>query len=112
MKKRVYMTKRVPVGIPNFDKLIEGGFKEKSINVVAGGAGTGKTIFSTQFLVTGALKCNEPGIYFSFEENKDKFFDDMERFGWDLGKLEKKNKFIFLQYTPEKVEEVVQSGSG
>src|SRR3989338_6735129 len=45
--------KRVPTGIPNFDTLIEGGFLKDSVNLVAGSAGSGKTIFALQFLVNG-----------------------------------------------------------
>ena len=42
---------RVPTGIPGLDKLIQGGLVKNSANLVAGGTGTGKTIFAIQFLV-------------------------------------------------------------
>jgi len=106
------MKKRIPVGVKNFDKLVEGGLYENSINLVAGGAGAGKTILSTQFLYNGAVKHKEPGVYVSFEQDKEKFFHEMSRFGWDLKKLEKDGKFIFLEYTPEKVEDAIREGSG
>ena len=44
---------RVKTGIGNLDPLINGGFKKNSTNLVAGGTGTGKTIFAIQFLMEG-----------------------------------------------------------
>ncbi len=61
---------RVPTYIPGFDSLVEGGFKEKSVNLVVGGAGTGKTIFAIQFLVDGIRKHGDTGVYITFEERK------------------------------------------
>lgn len=103
--------KRITTGIPNLDSLLKGGFKKNSVNLVAGGAGTGKTIFATQFIVEG-IKKNEIGIYITFEEKKKKFYEDMLGFGWDLEKYEKQNKFVFLEYTPEQVKKVLTEGGG
>lgn len=105
-------TRRIPVGIPGFDGMIEGGFQEKSINMVAGGSGSGKTIFAIQFLLNGALKYNEPGIFITFEEEKEQIFKNMLRFGWDLEELEKENKLIILRYSPEQVRELLAKGGG
>src|SRR3989344_4008084 len=64
--------KRIPVGIAKLDPLIRGGVIKNSINLVACGAGTGKTIFALQFLINGITKYDEPGIYITFEEKKKK----------------------------------------
>jgi circadian clock protein KaiC len=45
---------RVPTGIDGLDPLIEGGFPRGSLVLLAGNPGTGKTIFSMQFLYNGA----------------------------------------------------------
>ncbi len=103
---------RVPTGINSFDKLIDGGFKRNSINLVAGVAGSGKTIFAVQFLVNGILKYNETAIYITFEEKKEKLYEDMLEFGWDLEKYEKAGKFVFLEYTPEQVKKILIEGGG
>ncbi len=105
-------SERVPTGIPNFDKLIEGGFQKESINLVAGGAGSGKTIFAVQFLMNGIEKYNEPGMYITFEERKNKLYKDMLEFGWDLAKYEKEGKFVFLNYKPAQVKKVLVEGGG
>ncbi|MDP2907229.1 MAG: gas vesicle protein GvpD [Nanoarchaeota archaeon] len=103
--------KRVSSGIPGFDKLVQGGFKEKSINLVIGGPGSGKTIFAMMFLVEG-LKKGEPGIYVTFEEKKEKMYEDMKSFGWDIEKYEKEGLFSYLEYTPEQVKKVLIEGGG
>lgn len=103
--------KRVSSGIPGFDKLVQGGFKEKSINLVIGGPGSGKTIFAMMFLVEG-FKKGEPGIYVTFEEKKEKMYEDMKSFCWDIEKYEKEGLFSYLEYTPEQVKKVLIEGGG
>jgi len=106
-KKRI----RISSGIPGFNRLVQGGFKENSINLVVGGPGSGKTIFAVMFLIEG-LKKGEPGIYVTFEERKEKLYEDMRSFGWDLEKYEKEGKFSYLEYTPEQVKKVLVEGGG
>jgi circadian clock protein KaiC len=102
---------RVPTGIPNFDTLIEGGLEKNSTNLVIGGAGSGKSIFATQFLVNG-MKNGERCLYVTFEERKKEFYLNMLRFGWDLAEYEKKGLFFFLEYAPEKVKTMLEEGGG
>ncbi len=102
---------RVPTGIKNFDKLIQGGFDKNSTNLIIGNTGAGKSIFATQFLVEG-IKKGEKGLYITFEEEKDNFFENMSAFGWKLEKLEKKGDFVFLEYSPEKVKTMLEEGGG
>lgn len=109
--KQNSMLERVSSGIPGLDSLIEGGFVKKSINLVAGGPGSGKSIFAMQFLVDG-IKKGEAGIYITFEEKKEKFYEDMNEFGWNIEKFEKEGKFLFLEYTPEQVKKILTEGGG
>jgi len=101
---------RIPSGIKGLDKVIEGGFEKNSVILVSGGGGSGKTIFGISFLLEGIEKFDETAVYLSFEENKDKFYRHMSRFGWDLADLEKKGKFVFIKYTPEKIAKIVKGG--
>ena len=80
---------RVPTGIPGLDSLIEGGFLEGSSILVAGGAGTGKTILSTQYIYNGAAEYNEPGIYITLEEGATNLWWNMKNFHWNLTKYER-----------------------
>ena len=45
---------RIGTGIPGLDDMVEGGYPFPSTMLVAGGTGTGKTTFATQFLFEGA----------------------------------------------------------
>ena len=102
---------RIPTGISKFDEMIEGGFEKGSINLIAGGSGSGKTIFALQFLLEG-VKRGEHVLYVTFEEEKENFYRNMKDFGWDLEKAEKSGKFIFLEYSPEKVKMMLDEGGG
>lgn len=103
---------RVKTGIEGMDPLIEGGLKKESVVLIEGGAGCGKSIFCLQYILNGIEKFNENGVYISFEEEKQDFFENMLRFGWDLAKLEEEGKFAYLRYNPEQVEKVLSGGGG
>ena len=61
---------RVSTGISNLDSLIGGGLPEKTITLVSGTPGSGKTLVGLNFVVDGAAK-NEKCCYISFSEDKD-----------------------------------------
>lgn len=82
------MNKRVPTGIDGLDTLIEGGFLRGDVILVAGSSGSGKTIFSTQFIYYGAAQYGENGVYATFEEDAKTLKRNMLKFGFDLEKLE------------------------
>ncbi|MEM3834766.1 ATPase domain-containing protein [Pyrobaculum sp.] len=88
---------RVPTGIWYIDQLLQGGFRKGEIYLVAGEAGQGKTIFSLQFLKTGAELYDEPGLYITIDEpSEDVKRGVRESLGWDLEALETQNKLVFL----------------
>ncbi len=111
--KKIFKKKvdRVGTGIQGLDKMIQGGFKNESINLVAGGSGSGKSIFALQFLLEGVRK-GEKVLYVTFEEKKKEFYSNMKRLGFDLESEEKKGNFIFLEYSPEKVKMMLDEGGG
>jgi KaiC/GvpD/RAD55 family RecA-like ATPase len=92
---------RVSTGIDGLDSLIEGGFPSGSLVLLAGNPGTGKTVFSMQFLYKGAEDYGENGIYVSFAENEDTIIHNISRlFGHDLRKKEKGDgKVKILDFT-------------
>ena len=103
---------RVPTGIVEFDKMVQGGLVRKSTNLIAGSAGAGKTVFAIQYLVSGIEKYDEVAMYLTFEERKESLYDDMREFGWDLAKYEREGKFIFLHYKPEQMMKIITDGGG
>lgn len=96
---RMQMIQRMSTGISGLDELIEGGFPARRVLLVIGGPGSGKTIFAAQFLVNGALSSTGKVLYVSLEEKKDDFYREMLRFGWDLAKLEREDRFVFADGT-------------
>jgi len=103
---------RVPTGIDGLNELIEGGFEKGSSVLLVGSAGTGKTLFSLQFLYNGAIKYNEPGVFISFEEEKESLYRHSSAFGFDFEALEKKDLFRVLEYKPHQVEKLMKEGGG
>ncbi len=89
---------RIPTGIPGLDVIIGGGFTKNSIITVAGGTGSGRTTFATQFLVNGWAEGEEPGLYISFDEPKFSIFANMAPFGWDLPELDREKRVVFIEY--------------
>jgi KaiC/GvpD/RAD55 family RecA-like ATPase len=84
---------RVSTGTEGLDSLLGGGFPKGSIVLITGNPGTGKTIFSTQFLYKGAMVGRERGVYVSFAEAKDEFGQDAKSVGFDLDALSRKGLF-------------------
>lgn len=58
-----------PSGVPGVDSILDGGLPATRTTVVMGGPGCGKTMFGMQFLVNGAARHGEPGLFLSFEES-------------------------------------------
>jgi KaiC/GvpD/RAD55 family RecA-like ATPase len=88
--------KRVKTGIHGLDELLEGGIPERSVVLLTGAAGTGKTLFALNFLIEGALN-NEPGVYISLQESPQENINQMKLFGWPIDKLLKENKILMIQ---------------
>lgn len=89
---------KAPTGIDGFDEITGGGIPRGRITVVLGGPGTGKTVFSLQTLVRGALEGHEPGIFVAFEEDTRRIRENAGSFGWDLPALERKHLFFLDAY--------------
>jgi circadian clock protein KaiC len=82
------LSERVPSGIDGLDSLIEGGFLRGDVILLAGRTGSGKTIFSVQFIYNGAVKYDEAGVYATFEEDARTLKRNMLGLGFDLERLE------------------------
>ncbi|MCK5238589.1 MAG: AAA family ATPase [Candidatus Thorarchaeota archaeon] len=97
-----YSIDRVKTGIPGLDELIEGGFPRGDTILVAGKAGTGKTILANQFLYNGAILYDEPGVLVTLEESPVAIKRNMMRFGMDLDDLVKKGLLSIADLSPSK----------
>ncbi|UCD03388.1 MAG: AAA family ATPase [Candidatus Aenigmatarchaeota archaeon] len=97
---------RVSIGVPGLDEMLNGGVPRGHTVLLAGTAGTGKTIFCTHFIYTGATKYKEPGVFLSFEESPESIKSNALNFGMDFGKLENNKMTKFLRYDPYNIEDM------
>ena len=98
---------KAATGIAGFDEITGGGLPNGRTTLLLGGPGSGKTIFSLQFLVHGVRDCGEPGIFVAFEESSKRVMANAASFGWKLSEL-RANKLFFLDAQP--LSTLVQSG--
>jgi circadian clock protein KaiC len=93
--------KRASTGVKGLDEMLSGGFLPGSMVLLRGAPGTGKTSLALQFLIHGATKNNETGLFISFEEFPSALYRDAETLGWDLRGLEASNKLHMMFTSPE-----------
>lgn len=82
---------RTKTGIPGLDELLNGGIPKGSNVLVSGGAGTGKTILTTQYLYNGAVNYGEAGLFVTLEGNVKDIAWNMESFQWNIKSLQENN---------------------
>ncbi len=87
---------RLKTGIPGLDPLIQGGLQKGDFILLMGDLGTGKTVFSSQFVYNSAKLFNEKAVFATFEEDTRSLKRNMLRFGMDFDALEKEGKVKIL----------------
>ena len=85
-----YNVVRVKTGVQGLDDMLGGGVPEKSIILLCGGPGVGKTIITLQYTMA-AVKRGEPVVYVSLEEPIEKKMRNALAFGWDVAKAEEED---------------------
>ncbi len=85
---------KCPSGIRGLDDITGGGFPRGRPSLVAGAAGSGKTLLSMEFLVRGALEHGEPGVFMAFEENARELAQNVVSLGFDLADLVARKKIL------------------
>jgi len=108
--KKVFEKKQMPktpTGINGLDEITEGGLPKGRPTLICGDAGSGKTIFSIEFIVKGAMNYNEPGVFVAFEEKSEELAVNVASLGFDLNQLiaEKKIKIDHVHIDRSEIEE-------
>jgi circadian clock protein KaiC len=89
----------IKTGIEGFDKLFENGIPKGASVLVAGGAGSGKTILCLQTLAHHASQ-GKKCLYMSFEESEEHLAQHMEDFKWKPKELIKKGNLLIRRFNP------------
>ena len=87
---------RVSIGIEGLDELTNGGFPEKTVNLVSGPAGSAKSLLGMTFIHHGAKNFDEPGIYLTLEENRENLIRAMTNYGMNIEELEEQGKMYLM----------------
>ncbi|UFH52967.1 circadian clock protein KaiC [Spirosoma sp. KNUC1025] len=100
---------KTPTGITGLDEITSGGLPKGRPTLICGGTGCGKTLFSIEFIVRGALDYNEPGVFMAFEEKTEELAANVTSLGFDLNKLQQDN-LIKLDYVHVDRSEIEETG--
>lgn len=90
---------RVPTGIRGLDEMTAGGYPAGSATLVAGPAGSGKTILGLHFVADGLAR-GERCLFVSFQETERQLAVKASSFGWDLSKSLADRKLIIGAFQP------------
>lgn len=93
------LLKKVPTGIPGFDVFSEGGLPAGRTTLISGTAGSGKTIFASQFLASG-IERGQNGVFVTFEESPPMLRKNVRGFGWNIQQWETEGKWSFVDASP------------
>ena len=91
---------RLTSGIPELDTMCHGGLLARSLALVSGPTGIGKSLLTTQFTAGGAA-AGERGLLFSFEESRDQLARNAEAWGIDFRGLEEQGNLLVVARAPE-----------
>jgi len=100
---------KTKTGISGLDEITLGGIPTGRPTLICGGPGCGKTLFSIEFLVNGATRFNEPGVFITFEEKTEELTTNVASLGFDLDKLQKEKK-LRLDYVRIERSEIEETG--
>lgn len=100
---------KAPTGIQGLDEITNGGLPRGRPTLICGGAGSGKTLLATSFLVNGAEQFDEAGVLMTFEENGEEIASDVASLGFDLPALVAAGK-LFIDYVRIERSEIEETG--
>lgn len=89
-------TVRASFGLPELDKILEGGLPEKSTTLLAGSTGVGKTLLSLHFCAHGAA-LGEPSLLVTYSEPVQRLVARARKIGLEVAPLCKDGS-LHLEY--------------
>lgn len=95
---------KCPTGIRGLDDITGGGLPRGRSTLVCGGAGSGKTLLAMEFIVRGIRDYDEPGVFVSFEEDRDELVQNVASLGFDIQTLIQDNQLAINHIRIERAE--------
>ncbi len=108
-KTKPEVLEKAPTGIKGFDEITGGGLPKGRTTLVCGGPGCGKTLLATEFLVNGALRYGEPGVFIAFEETEDDLAKNVASLGINMRELVAEGQ-LFVDYVYIERSEIEEAG--
>lgn len=102
--KKTSVLEKTLTGIRGFDEITNGGLPKGRPALIAGKAGSGKTLFGMEFLARGVMQYNEPGVLMTFEERPDDLIKNFASLGFDLQELIDRKKLVIDYVSIERAE--------
>jgi circadian clock protein KaiC len=96
-------------GINGLDDITYGGLPKGRPTLITGSAGSGKTLMAMEFLIKGARRYGEPGVFMAFEETEEELAKNFASLGFDLDDLIAENKLI-VDYVYIDSSEIEETG--
>lgn len=91
--------RKLPTGMAGFDHVSMGGLLARRATVVAGQAGSAKTVFAAQFLAEGVRR-GQPGVFVTLEEPAVDLRANLGTLGWDVPAWEAAGDWRFVDASP------------
>lgn len=104
-----YELPKAPTGIQGLDEITYGGLPKGRPTLIAGTAGCGKTLMAMEFLVHGAMKYGENGVFIAFEEREEDLDKNVRSLGFNVAELVKRKK-LFLDHIKVERSEIQETG--
>src|SRR5262245_31214289 len=108
-KAAPYELPKAPTGIQGLDEITFGGLPKGRPTLIAGSAGCGKTLMAMEFLIQGALKYNENGVFIAFEEKEEDLDKNVRSLGFNVPELVKRKK-LYLDHIKVERSEIQETG--
>lgn len=101
--------KKLKSGVLGFDSIINGGINHKSITLIVGAPGVGKTTFALRFIKRG-IDEGDDALFVSLDENKEQIIAEAEEMGWNnIRNVVEESRLVFIDAGGKKFSEFVRS---
>ncbi len=108
-QKKLAGIEKCPTGIRGLDEITYGGLPRGRPTLIAGGAGSGKTLLSMEFLIHGVLDYGEPGVFMAFEETTNDLITNVASLGYDLQDMMRR-KMLDIDFVRIERSEIEETG--